>query len=110
MKEEHLSETNKLNEILRDQTKQYENERRSLLVKIDNLSRQMDDQDKAMIVSQQLQTEIQKKEVENAATVGNLNSCISEEIMEKADYCLSNRIFYYPDIHSMRNIFCFAIC
>ena len=78
MKEEHLSETNKLNEILRDQTKQYENERRSLLVKIDNLSRQIDDQDKAMIVSQQLQNEIQKKEVEYAATVGNLNSRITE--------------------------------
>jgi len=78
MKEEHLSETNKLNEILRDQTKQHENERRSLLVKIDNLSRQMDDEDKATIVSQQLQNEIQKKEIEYAATVGNLNSRITE--------------------------------
>jgi chromosome segregation ATPase len=83
MKEEHLSETNKLNEILRDQTKQYENERRSLLVKIDNLSRQMDDQDKAMIVSQQLQNEIQKKEVEYAATVGNLNSLLQKKLLRR---------------------------
>ena len=78
MKEEHLSETNKLNEELRDQTKQYDNERQSLLGKIENLSRQMDDQDKAMIVSQQLQNEIQKKEAEYTATVSNLNSRITE--------------------------------
>lgn len=78
MKEEHLSETNKLNEILRDQTKEYDNERQSLLVKIDNLSRQMDDQDKAMIVSQQLQNEMQKKEVEYTTTCSNLNSRITE--------------------------------
>lgn len=74
MKEEHLSE----NEILRGQTKEYDNERRSLLVKIDNLSRQMDDQGKVMIVSQQLQNEMQKKEVEYTTTCSNLNSRIIE--------------------------------
>jgi hypothetical protein len=83
LKDEHKDETGKLNDMIRMQTKEYEDERRALSAQINDLSREMMEREKAMRSSEdaagrRLRGEMKQKEEEYEATLSGLNSRVAE--------------------------------
>ena len=83
LKDEHKNETGKLNDMIRMQTKEYEDERRALSAQINDLSREMMEREKAMRSSEdaagrRLRGKMKQKEEEYEATLSGLNSRVAE--------------------------------
>jgi len=100
LKEEHKKETTVLNERVRAQTKEYEDERRALSAQIKELSREMMEREKIIqsnenAASQQLQNEMKRKEDDYKETLTGLNVRITE--LERDLFKSRNELQYNSD-------------
>ncbi len=103
LKDENREETNKLNELIRMQTREYEDERRALSAQIKDLSRELMEREKAIrsseeAVGQRLRGEMKRKEGEYAATLSGLNSRIAE--LERELLRSANELRYNTDANA----------